>query len=175
MRIFLIGFMGSGKTHWGARIASTLQMPFFDLDALIAEEQGMDVPEIFAIKGEEFFRYKEKEGLQKLVAEMDHFVLSAGGGTPCFFNNIQFMKQHGKVIWLNTATPVLTERLMRERLRRPLLREIPESGLEAYIVRKLGERKMYYQQADVMVEEEKTELARLIELFKDKNLEESKN
>ncbi len=175
MRIFLIGFMGSGKTHWGERIATALQMPFFDLDALIAEEQGMDVPEIFASKGEEFFRYKEKETLEKLVERLDHFVLSAGGGTPCFFNNIQFMKSRGKVIWLNTATPVLTERLLRERRRRPLLRDISESGLESYIIRKLGERKMYYEQADVMVEEEKTELARLIELFQETSGPEREN
>ena len=175
MRIFLIGFMGSGKTHWGERLATALQMPFFDLDAQIAEEEGMDVPEIFTVKGEEFFRYKEKECLEKLVERLDHFVLSAGGGTPCFFNNIQFMKQNGKVIWLNTATPVLTERLLQERRRRPLLSQISESGLESYIVRKLGERKMYYEQADVMVEEEKTELARLIELFQVSNGPDSKN
>ncbi len=175
MRIFLIGFMGSGKTHWGERLAAALQMPFFDLDARIAEEEGMDVPEIFTVKGEEFFRYKEKECLEKLVEQLDHFVLSAGGGTPCFFNNIKFMKQNGKVIWLNTATPVLTERLLRERRRRPLLSQISESGLESYIVRKLGERKIYYEQADVMVEEEKTELARLIELFQVNNGPDSKN
>jgi shikimate kinase len=166
MRIFLIGFMGSGKTHWGTRIAETLQIPFYDLDAVIVNEEGMSVSEIFRIKGEENFRYKEKKTLEELVAKFDHFVLSAGGGTPCFFNNIKFMKRHGKVIWLNTSTSMLKQRLMKEKQLRPLLRDISEAGLRTYIVRKLGERKMYYEQADLTVFEDEMVLESVIELLK---------
>ena len=169
MRIFLIGFMGSGKTYWGTRIAESLNIPFYDLDAVIVQEEGMSVADIFKVKGEEYFRYKEKQVLEELVAKSENFVLSAGGGTPCFFNNIKFMKRHGKVIWLNTSTSMLKHRLMKERLTRPLLRDISEAGLHAYIVRKLGERKMYYEQADVAVLEDNILLDPLIELLQVNN------
>jgi shikimate kinase len=159
--------MGSGKTYWGTRISEALKVPFYDLDAVIVNEEGMSVSEIFKVKGEEYFRYKEKQTLEELVAKKESFVLSAGGGTPCFFNNIKFMKRHGKVIWLNTSTSLLKQRLMKERLLRPLLRDISEAGLHTYIVRKLGERKMYYEQADVTVREDDILLDPLISLLQE--------
>ncbi len=166
MRIFIIGFMGSGKTFWGTRIAEALQIPFYDLDAVIVNEEGMSVSEIFDIKGEEYFRYKEKQMLEDLVASNEHFVLSAGGGTPCFFNNIKFMKRQGKVIWLNTSTSILKQRLMKEKQLRPLLWGISEASLHNYIVRKLGERKMYYEQANLTVFEDDMVLESVIDLLK---------
>src|SRR3954470_7416337 len=101
MKIFLIGFMGSGKTHWGKLLAAKLHVPFFDLDTVISATEKESVSEIFATKGEEYFRYKEKEILEELVEDHDNFIISCGGGTPCFFNNIDFMKKKGRVIWLN--------------------------------------------------------------------------
>lgn len=165
MRIFLIGFMGSGKTHWGTRIAEKLKIPFYDLDAVIVNSEGMSISEIFTIKGEEYFRYMEKQTLEDLVAREENFVLSAGGGTPCFFNNIDFMKRNGKVLWLNTSLEALNQRLLKEKQSRPLLRSIDEAGLRAYIIRKLSERKIYYEQADLMVHEEAMELDPLISLL----------
>jgi shikimate kinase len=165
MRIFLIGFMGSGKTHWGTRIADKLQIPFYDLDAVILNSEGMSISEIFANKGEEYFRYMEKQTLEDLVSREENFVLSAGGGTPCFFNNIEFMKRSGKVLWLNTSLEALNQRLLKEKMSRPLLRGITEAGIRAYIIRKLSERKMYYEQADLMVHEETTELDSFISLL----------
>jgi shikimate kinase len=166
MRIFLIGFMGSGKTHWGTRIAEKLQIPFYDLDAVIVHSEGMNISEIFANKGEEYFRYMEKQTLEDLVTREENFVLSAGGGTPCFFNNIEFMKRSGKVLWLNTSLEALNRRLLKEKISRPLLRAISEAGLRSYIIRKLSERKMYYEQADLMVHEETTNLESFITLLK---------
>ncbi len=165
MRIFLIGFMGSGKTHWGTRIAEKLQVPFYDLDAVIVNSEGMSISEIFANKGEEYFRYMEKQTLEDLVTREENFVLSAGGGTPCFFNNIEFMKRNGKVLWLNTSLEALNQRLLKEKVSRPLLRTISEAGLRAYIIRKLSERKIYYEQADLMVHEETTDLEPLISML----------
>jgi shikimate kinase len=165
MRIFLIGFMGSGKTHWGTRMSEKLQVPFYDLDAVIVNNEGMSISEIFSIKGEEYFRYMEKQTLEDLVTREENFVLSAGGGTPCFFNNIEFMKRNGKVLWLNTSLEILNQRLLREKISRPLLRGITEAGLRAYIIRKLSERKMYYEQADLMVHEETVELEKLVTLI----------
>ena len=165
MRIFLIGFMGSGKTHWGTRIAEKLQIPFYDLDAVIVNSEGMSISEIFVNKGEEYFRYMEKQTLEDLVAREENFVLSAGGGTPCFFNNIDFMKRNGKVLWLNTSLEALNQRLIKEKMSRPLLKGITEMGLRAYIIRKLSERKMYYEQADLMVHEETTDLESFLSML----------
>ena len=165
MRIFLIGFMGSGKTHWGNRIAEKLQIPFYDLDAVIVQAEGMSISDIFSIKGEEYFRYMEKQTMEDLVLKEENFVLSAGGGTPCFFNNIEFMKRNGRVLWLNTSLEVLNQRLLKEKKMRPLLRNIDEAGLRAYIIRKLSERKMYYEQADMMVHEEIMALEPLVSLL----------
>jgi shikimate kinase len=165
MRIFLIGFMGSGKTHWGTRIAERLQIPFYDLDAVIVNNEGMNISEIFANKGEEYFRYIEKQTLEDLAGREENFVLSAGGGTPCFFNNIEFMKRSGKVLWLNTSLEALNRRLLKEKMSRPLLSGITEAGLRSYIIRKLSERKMYYEQADLMVHEETTELESFINML----------
>jgi len=165
MKIFLIGFMGSGKTHWGKLLAEKLQLPFFDLDTVITEKENKSISDIFADKGEEYFRYKEKEVLEGLVKENENFIVSSGGGTPCFFNNIKFMKKNGKVVWLNTSIDILKQRLLKERMSRPLIRNIGEAQLKAYIIRKLGERKLYYEQADVMVNEEGILLQPLIELL----------
>ncbi|HTI08396.1 MAG TPA: shikimate kinase [Puia sp.] len=171
MKIFLIGFMGSGKTHWGRLLSAKLQLPFSDLDTVIVEKEKRSVSEIFAEKGEEYFRYLEKEVLEDIVREQDHFILSCGGGTPCFFNNIEFMKKHGKVVWLNTSIDVLQKRLVKEKMSRPLIREIGDAELKRYIIRKLSERRMYYEQADVMVSEESVTLEQLILLL----LEEEKD
>jgi shikimate kinase len=165
MKIFLIGFMGSGKTHWARLLSAKLGLSFFDLDTVIVEQEKRSVANIFSEKGEEYFRYKETEALERIVSGQDGFILSCGGGTPCFFNNIEFMKKSGKVIWLNTSTDVLKQRLLRERKSRPLIREVAESELGRYIVRKLSERRMYYQQADVTVNEESITLDELIRLL----------
>ena len=157
--------MGSGKTHWGQRLAARLELPFYDLDSLIIDKEKRSVADIFAGKGEEYFRYTEKEILEEITAQQESFILSCGGGTPCFFNNIEFMKKSGKVIWLNTAVDVLRQRLQRERLSRPLIAEVTEEDLQRYIIRKLSERRMYYQQADVTVSEDTTHLDELIRIL----------
>src|SRR5262245_30294350 len=139
MRIFLIGFMGSGKTHWGKQVAERLNLPFFDLDEEIVKSEKMSIPDIFAASGEEYFRSKEKDLLEKLADENSSMVLSCGGGTPCFFNNIEFMKKYGTVVWLNTHVDILQQRLIRERNLRPLLKDIKDEDLKHYIIRKLNE------------------------------------
>ena len=143
--------MGSGKTHWGRRLAAKLGMPFYDLDSLIIEKENKSVADIFATKGEEFFRFLEKETLEAITDQQEGFILSCGGGTPCFFNNIEFMKKYGTVVWLNTSVDVLLHRLLKERVQRPLLKDIEDEDLKHYIIRKLNERRMYYENADVNI------------------------
>jgi shikimate kinase len=165
MKIFLIGFMGSGKTHWGKLLSAKLQLPFRDLDSLIVDKEQKSIADVFSEKGEEYFRYQEMETLEELAGREESFVLSCGGGTPCFFNNIEFMKKSGKVVWLNTSVDVLKERLLKERMSRPLIKEISDEELKRYIIRKLSERKMYYEQADITVNEESITLEELIRLL----------
>ena len=167
MRIFLIGFMGSGKTHWGKLLAADLKLPFFDLDTVIGNAEKKSVFEIFREKGEEYFRYREKEVLEELVNDHTDFVLSCGGGTPCFFNSIDFMKKNGTVVWLNTSVGLLHDRLLKERASRPLLMTTKEAALKNYIIRKLGERRMYYEQADLIVPEDSIELEKLLTLIRE--------
>lgn len=154
MRVFLIGFMGSGKTHWGRQLANQLKIPFFDLDEVIEEKEKRSITQIFAECGEEDFRKKEKETLEQLIDDYPSLVLSTGGGTPCFFNNIERMKKYGVVVWLNTHVEILLSRLMKEKATRPLIKNFSDNDMRSYVVRKLNERRMYYEQADVIIDNE---------------------
>ena len=154
MRIFLIGFMGAGKTHWGKQVANRMGLPFHDLDELIVAQEGKSIAEIFTENGEEYFRLAEKQMLEELVEREDSMIISCGGGTPCFFNNIDFMKRYGIVVWLNTHVEVILQRLLKERMHRPLLKDIKDEDLRNHIIRKLNERRMYYEQADVIIDKE---------------------
>jgi|SRR5687768_12222633 len=159
--------MGSGKTHWGKLVADKLDMPFFDLDKVITDNEQKTVTEIFAEKGEEYFRVKEREVLESVTSEHERFILSCGGGTPCFFNNISFMKKQGKVVWLNTQVDVLVSRLLKEKNTRPLIRDIPSGDLKTFIMKKLLSRKLYYQQADLTVHEESLSLDHFMKMITD--------
>jgi shikimate kinase len=163
MRIFLIGFMGCGKTHWGKKLSQKLQLPFFDLDAVIEEQEGKSVTEIFAGTGEEYFRMLEKDVLYMLTESHQSFVMACGGGAPCFFNNIDYMKRRGTTVWINCTTESLYGRLLKEKDSRPLIKNIPDEELKAFIIKKYANRKIFYQQAAVIVNEEELSLESLIE------------
>lgn len=146
--------MGSGKTHWGTLLAERLHLPFFDLDKVITDYERQSITEMFAEKGEEYFRYKEREVLEELAAGNDNYIISCGGGTPCFFNNIKFMKKKGTVVWLNTRIDILVNRLLKDKHHRPLLKNIADEELKTFILKKILGRKLYYEQADIIVHEE---------------------
>jgi len=163
MKIYLIGFMGSGKTHWGRLLSEKLGIRFFDLDEQITANAGKSIPEIFAIDGEEHFRLLEKEVLQTLTASHEQFILSTGGGTPCYFNNIDFMNEAGTTVWIHTPADVLFTRLVKEKEKRPLIRDLSDEQLRSFISKKYADRRMYYEQASLIVEEEPVQLEKLIE------------
>jgi shikimate kinase len=152
LRVFLLGFMGAGKTYWGKQLAEHLQLPFFDLDEVVTEREGMSVSDIFAAKGEDSFRQMEKDTLRELVKEQEKFVISCGGGTPCFHDNIGFMNESGTTIWLNPSVDVMVERLKRKRGKRPLLKDLSDEELLAFVEKKLMVRLPVYQQAQVVIE-----------------------
>jgi len=163
MKIFLIGFMGSGKTHWGKILSEKLHVPFFDLDEKIVEHRGKSIPEIFETEGEEQFRLLEKDVVHLLSENHENFVMATGGGTPCFFNNIDYLKRQGTVVWINCSTECLHNRFIKEKDKRPLIKDIPDDELKSYIIRKYSSRKIFYQQANVILPEEVITIENLVD------------
>src|SRR5690606_39232933 len=122
MKIILLGYMGSGKTGVGSLLAENLKLPFLDLDHEISRAEGREIPEIFSRSGEIYFRRKEAEILQQLLEEGPaDFVLSVGGGTPCYGKNLELIKAHPTAlsIYLKTSLEELTRRLWMEKDSRP--------------------------------------------------------
>lgn len=163
MKIFLLGFMGSGKSHWGRLLSQKLQVPFFDLDEQIVNGEGKSINEIFESKGEEYFRQVEKQTLHFITESRESMVMACGGGTPCYFNNIEYMNREGITVWLDVPLHVLHERLLRERSRRPLLKDLNDEQVRTFIIRKFSDRKIYYEQAEIVINEDPILLDTLIE------------
>ena len=148
MAIFLIGFMGSGKTTVGKKLAAKLGCGFIDLDAAIEHREGAFIRDIIAEKGENYFREVESAALREVPLEDK--VISTGGGTACFFDNITWMKANGRVVYIEMDEAAIYSRLKTTNLEhRPLLKGLDDEGLKAFIHTKLQERLPYYLQADV--------------------------
>jgi shikimate kinase len=147
-RVFLTGFMGSGKTTVGQMLARALQWRFIDLDQYIEEQRGQSVSDIFSTHGETAFRQMEHEA----VIEMTHLsrvIVSTGGGTPCFHGNMDLMNQSGLTIYLKLSADILKDRLMPARKTRPLIAEKSDSELLDFVRKKLEEREPCYEKAAV--------------------------
>ena len=141
---FLIGFMGFGK-----KLAHKLKVPFIDLDELVvAQTNAGSVKDLIESRGIDFFRQSESEVLKNIDTE--NALVSTGGGTPCYFNNIAWMKSRGVVVFLNPDEGVIYSRLKTTKLdERPLLKDLSDEGLKAFIHHKLQERLPYYTQAHI--------------------------
>ena len=154
MKIILVGYMGSGKTAVGRSLTEKLQVPFLDLDEQIEKTEQRDIPEIFKSSGEIYFRKKESEVLEKVIASNRDLVLSLGGGTPCYGKNLELMKSNKEIkpVYLKTSLEELKARLFRERSSRPLIShlETPEL-LEDFIRKHLFERTFYYNQSEIII------------------------
>lgn len=163
MRVYLLGFMGCGKTHWGKLIGQKLNIPFFDLDEEIVSSEGKSINDIFAEQGEEYFRLKEKEVLYMITENHESFVMASGGGTPCFYNNIDYMNKSGTTVWFNCSVDCLFKRLVNEKEKRPLIRNLTDEQLKAYIMKKYADRKIFYQQASIIINDEEISSEKLID------------
>jgi shikimate kinase len=152
--IFLIGFMGSGKSHWGHIWALEHGYTFYDLDTEIEKAFEMRVEEIFEKHGEDKFRELERYHLRKFDKKKK-YLLSCGGGTPCFFDNLEWMKQHGEIIYLKASPEYILDRVMDETTKRPLLKEVNPAELLFFIQKKLKEREPVYLKANHILEVEK--------------------
>lgn len=148
MRIFLIGMMGAGKTTIGQQLAEQLKIPFIDIDAYIEKQENSTVALLFEQEGQERFREIERQALKAVVNEFEDAVIATGGGTPCFFNNMDFMNRHGKSIYLNVSQKEIFERLRTTDLAsRPLLAGKSETELKEFIAKTLDQRHEFYAQA----------------------------
>ena len=150
MRIFLLGFMGSGKSTIGKKLASKMNLKFVDLDGFIEAEMNCSVEDAFALQGEKYFREQEEKALIKM-SKQDDFVVALGGGTPCFASNFSVIKSTGISVYLQMEKVDLYNRLAANRGNRPLLYSLNENELEAYISSSLDVREEYYNQADIVI------------------------
>lgn len=150
-RIFLIGYMGVGKTTLGKELAEKLGYQFIDLDHFIQSRYQKTISEIFAESGEDKFREIESR-LLKEVSEFENTIISTGGGTPCFFNNIELMKREGIVIYLKTVPDVLVKRLYVGKEKRPLIKDKTEEELLSFIIEGIQKREPFYKQAHITFE-----------------------
>ncbi len=151
MKYFLVGYMACGKTHRGKEMADELGIRFIDLDAYITERERRTVPEIFAKEGEAGFRKLETRYLQEVCDLYESFVLSTGGGTPCFGHNMEYMNARGHTLFLNTDPEVIIERLIRGKQKRPMVSKLGDDEIRDFVYRHLEERLPYYQQAKEIV------------------------
>lgn len=145
-RVILIGYMGSGKTTVGKALSKETGMMFYDLDWYIESRMRKSVSAIFAEKGEEAFRQMEYNMLHE-VAEFEDVIISCGGGTPCFFDNIDYLNRQGEVVYLKATPEVLYRHLLMAKVERPLLKDKTSEELIAYITQHLKEREPYYSKA----------------------------
>lgn len=161
MNVYLIGFMASGKTSLGKKIAGKLDRTFIDLDQKIEEKEGISITQIFKEKGETHFRKLEQDVLFSLPSQMAA-VISLGGGTPCHDLNWSFLDQNGLIIYLKEEEATLLGRLRQNRSDRPLIANLSDAELKTFVHEKLNERSTYYERAHFTFEKDKTSLDFLI-------------
>lgn len=148
-RIFLVGYMGAGKTTIGKVLSKLIGLTFIDLDYYIEGRFRKTVAQLFAERGEEGFRSIERNMLHE-VAEFEDVLVSTGGGTPCFFDNMEFMNQQGTTIYLQVSVDELTSRLELCKHTRPVLKNRTGDELKAFVAESLSGRLPFYQKATIV-------------------------
>lgn len=150
-RIFLIGFMGSGKTTHGRKIARMMDYDFVDMDEWIEEQEGRSVTEIFRDNGESWFREKERMAIHAL-SKLEKIVISTGGGVPCHGNNMELLKASGLTVYIKLPAEALVSRLTGAKSTRPLLEGKSPMEIRQTIHTMLTEREPFYQQAHMTID-----------------------
>jgi shikimate kinase len=162
--IYIIGFMGSGKSTTGRKLASLLGWSFRDLDREIETHDGRKIPEIFAQDGEEYFRAMESEVLRDLDTVSDT-IISTGGGTPCHSNNMDHMLSAGITVYLRLTPLQLKNRLLHSNTERPLIKDLDNESILDFIEKKLVEREPWYKRADIIISGFDTDITALNRLI----------
>jgi shikimate kinase len=167
MRIFLLGFMGSGKSTLGKELSAKIAYSFIDLDSEIEEKAGKNISSIFETDGEEKFRELEHQCLMDTLIN-DNCVIATGGGTPCFFNNMDIINENGFAIYIKFNAGVLASRLYNAKSERPLLKNIKtQSELQRRIEQLLEIREEFYEQSSMIVEGMSMDAKRLSGILKE--------
>ena len=157
MVFFLIGFMGSGKTHWGKAWAKASDLNFVDLDEEIEKLEGRTINDIFETNGETYFRDLETKTLKNIILQ-NGAIISCGGGTPCYNDNLQWMNENGTTVYLKATPALLAERLLNEKDRRPLIKDIQNDQLPRFIEQKLRGRELFFNKAKIIVDARETNI-----------------
>ncbi len=151
-KVVLLGYMGSGKSTIAKLLAQETHNQAYDLDAIIEKEQKQTIKEIFANKGEIHFRKLESDTLKSFLNEYTDFILSLGGGTPCYGNNLEIIKQPNiQFFYLNASVNELFKRLNSEKINRPLIANLNDEELKEFIAKHLFERNVFYKQAKYII------------------------
>ena len=164
MRVYLIGYMGAGKTRLGADLSDRTGYPFVDTDDLFESRYRISIVDFFEKYNEESFRKIEKELLRETLIYPDA-IISTGGGTPCFFDNMDFIRNNGKSIYMKMDTESLIKRLAAVKKKRPLLKDKSAKEMESYIREQVAEREWYYARADFTVDAENASVADILTLL----------
>ena len=162
MRIYLTGYMGSGKSTIGKKLATKLGFLFIDLDNLIESKYRITIPDIFSKYDENAFRLVEHKTLQDTFT-INNVVISTGGGTPCFYNNISLINQHGFSVYIQMHAKSLYDRLINSKKKRPLLADKSADEILDHIEKQLGERESYYLQSKLIIKGESLDIDKLVE------------
>ena len=163
---YLIGMSGAGKTYWGQAISTHITTHFIDLDKTIEERTGFQISKFFELKGEDYFRQLESRILRDCV-KFGKAIIATGGGTPCFYNNIQWMNGTGKTIWLNTSLHKIFENIKNELDVRPLFNGLKDEQVKAKIEETFQERQPYYALAKYTLNDDQTNLNNFLKIFKE--------
>lgn len=149
MKIVLLGYMASGKSTIGRVLAEKMQIPFIDLDEYIEEKEGKTVSEIFENNGEIYFRKQEHVYLKELLEKQNKFILSLGGGTPCYAGNMDVLLSVNDVksVYLKTNITTIVDRLTNEKSKRPLVARLNKDELSEFVAKHLFERSYFYNKA----------------------------
>ncbi|MGX7666811.1 shikimate kinase [Flavobacterium pedocola] len=151
-KIVLVGYMGSGKTTIGQLLSESMGIPFYDLDHIIEKNTQKTISELFSEIGELKFRKLEHESLKEILASDQDFVLSLGGGTPCYANNHLFLQQEGiESVYLKSSVSELVKRLLPEKKHRPLIAKMDDAEFEKFVAKHLFERSYFYHQSKAIV------------------------
>jgi len=166
MRIYLVGYMGSGKSTLGRKLAKFSGSHFIDLDKYLEERHCRTVPQMFAENGEADFREKERKALQE-VAEFDDVVVATGGGAPCFFDNMELMNRTGITIFLDIHPEVLAQRLLKSKTERPLIKGKSPEELSVFIAENLRKRRPFYEKSRIIIDNPEIDPELIMKLITD--------
>jgi shikimate kinase len=147
-KVILVGYMGSGKSVIGKLLSEKTGLSFLDLDEIIELDENCSIKNIFEAKGEIYFRKKESAIFRDLIQNENSFILSLGGGTPCYANNHELLSKENVIsIYLNASIATLYNRLIKEKSKRPIIANQNQGELEEFIAKHLFDRSYYYNQS----------------------------